>query len=125
MVCKLKKDLYGLKQAPRTHYARLNKNLEKNGFAKGMVDSNLYLKAIWNGFLIILIFVDGIIFERNDEKGEEQDEKIEIIYLIIKVVYCLSFLFHSWLHMGMSRTFSSCVSNSSCSCRELVCDLWI
>ena len=67
MVCRLKKSLYGLKQAPRTRYARLDKHLEKLGFAKGMEDSNLYLKETENGLLIIVIFVDDIVFGSNDE----------------------------------------------------------
>ena len=46
MIFILKKALYGLKQAPRMWYARLDKYLEKLGFAKGIVDSNLYLKVI-------------------------------------------------------------------------------
>ena len=46
MVCKLKKSLYGLKQAPRTWHARLDKYLAKLGFAKGIVDSNMYLEKL-------------------------------------------------------------------------------
>ena len=44
MVCKLKKELYGLKQAHKRSYARLDTHLAKLGFAKGMIDRNLYLK---------------------------------------------------------------------------------
>ena len=44
MVCKLKKSLYGLKQASKTQYARLENYLENLGFAKGTIDSILYLK---------------------------------------------------------------------------------
>ena len=62
MVCRLKKSFCGLKQAPRTQYARLDKYLEKLGFAKGTIDSNLYFKEIENGLLIIIVFVDDIIF---------------------------------------------------------------
>ena len=46
MVCRLKKDLYGLKKALRTQYARLDSQLAKLEFTKGMVDNNLYLKEI-------------------------------------------------------------------------------
>lgn len=71
IVCKINKDLYGLKQAPRTWYAKL----ENLGYAKGMGDSNLYLKEFENGFLIIVIFVDDIIFrvyvEASDKFVEE------------------------------------------------------
>ena len=77
IVCRLKKALYGLKQAPRTWYARLDKHLEKLGFAKGMKDSNLYLKEIKNGLLIILIFVDDIIFGGNDEASDKFAEEIK------------------------------------------------
>ena len=61
MVCKLKKALYGLKQAPRTWYARLDKYLAKPGFTKGIADSNLYLKEIKYGLLIIIVFGDDML----------------------------------------------------------------
>ena len=67
MVCKLKKALYGLKQVPRTWYERLDKYLAKLGFSKGIVDSNLYLKEIKYGLLIIIVFVDDIIFGGDNE----------------------------------------------------------
>ena len=51
-ICRLKKSLYGLKQAPRTWNARLDKYLAKLRFAKGTIDSNLYLKEIKNGFFL-------------------------------------------------------------------------
>ena len=71
MVCKLKKALYGLKQAPRTLYARLDKYLAKLGFFKGTTDSNLYLKEIEDGLLIIIVFIDDIIFGGNDEASNK------------------------------------------------------
>jgi hypothetical protein len=65
-VCKLKKSLYGLKQAPRAWYYRLDKYLQDKGFKRGIVDNNLYIKTKGNDFLIVLIYVDDIIFERNN-----------------------------------------------------------
>ena len=62
IVCKLKKVLHGLKQAPRTWYARLDKHLTKLGFNKGVADSNLYWKEIDDELMILVIFVDDIIF---------------------------------------------------------------
>lgn len=44
MVYGLKKYLYDLKQSPRTWYVRLHSYSAKLGFAKGMIDNNLYLK---------------------------------------------------------------------------------
>ena len=40
---------------------------KKHGFAKDTWDNNLYFKEIENGLLIIVIFVDDIIFGGNDE----------------------------------------------------------
>ena len=77
MICKLKKALYELKQAPRAWYVRLDKYLEKLGFAKGMTDSNLCLKEIENGLLIIVIFVDDIIFWGNDEESDKLSEEMK------------------------------------------------
>ena len=77
LVCKLKKSLYGLKQAPRTWYARLDKHLAKLGFAKGSANSNLYLKEIKYGLLIIIVFVDDIIFGGNDEASNKFLSMIE------------------------------------------------
>ena len=77
MVCKLKKALYGLKQAYRIWYARLDKHLAKLGFAKGTADSNLYLKEIKYGLLIIIVFVDDIIFGGDDEASNKFSEDMK------------------------------------------------
>ena len=61
-VCKLKNALYGLKQAPRAWYARLDKYLQDKGFKRGSVDSNLYIKTEGDDLLIVLVYVDDIIF---------------------------------------------------------------
>ena len=61
-VCKLKKALCGLKQAPRHWYARLDKYLQDKGFKKGYVDRNLYIKHEGDDLLIVLVYVDDIIF---------------------------------------------------------------
>jgi hypothetical protein len=61
-VCKLKKALYGLKQAPRAWYYRLDKFLQDKGFKKGYVDNNLYIKSEGDDLLVVLVYVDDIIF---------------------------------------------------------------
>ena len=62
-VCKLKKSLYGLKQAPRAWlYYRLDKCLQDKGFKKGIVDGNLYIKSEGDNLLVVLVYVDDIIF---------------------------------------------------------------
>eukprot|EP00253_Pinus_taeda_P014393 PITA_14393 len=67
LVCKLKKALYGLKQAPRAWYYRLDKYLHQQGFSKGSPDSNLYIKIENNKLLILVVYVDDIIFGNNEE----------------------------------------------------------
>jgi hypothetical protein len=66
-VCKLKKALYGLKQAPRAWYCKLDKYLQDKGFKRGIADNNLYIKTKGNDLLIVLVYVDDIIFGRNND----------------------------------------------------------
>jgi len=66
-VCRLKKALYGLKQAPRAWYYRLDKYLHQQGFSKGSADSNLYIKIENDKLLILVVYVDDIIFGSNEE----------------------------------------------------------
>jgi hypothetical protein len=65
-VYKLKKALYGLKQDPRAWYCKLDKYLQDKGFKRGTVDSNLYIKTKGNDLLIVLVYVDDIIFGSNN-----------------------------------------------------------
>jgi hypothetical protein len=67
-VCKLKKALYGLKQAPRAWYSRLDKYLQQEGFRKGSVDNNLYIKVSQGNILVIEVYVDNIIFDSDDDR---------------------------------------------------------
>eukprot|EP00253_Pinus_taeda_P009671 PITA_09671 len=66
-VCRLKKALYGLKQAPRAWYYHLDKYLHQQGFSKGSADSNLYIKVENDKLLILVVYVDDIIFGNNEE----------------------------------------------------------
>lgn len=92
MVSKLKKALYGLKQAPRTQYVRFDKYLEKLGFAKGTTNRNIYFKEIENGLLIIVIFLNDIIFggdhEASDKFANEMKNEFEMS-MIGKMKYFL------------------------------------
>eukprot|EP00253_Pinus_taeda_P031838 PITA_31838 len=67
LVCRLKKALYGLKQDPRAWYYRLDKYLHQQGFSKGSADSNLYMKIENDKLLILVVYVDDIIFCNNEE----------------------------------------------------------
>eukprot|EP00253_Pinus_taeda_P009911 PITA_09911 len=67
LVCRLKKALYGLKQAPRAWYYCLDKYLHQQGFAKGSTDNNLDIKIDNDKLLILVVYVDDIIFGSNEE----------------------------------------------------------
>ena len=67
LVCKLKKDLYGLKKSPQAWYQRLDTYLKDKGFKRGTTDNNLYIKTEDNDLLIILVYVDDIIFGCNKD----------------------------------------------------------
>ena len=66
-VCRLKKALYGLKQTPRGWYVHLDGYLHEKGFKKGINDNNLYVKVDQDNLTIIEVYVDDIIFGRNDD----------------------------------------------------------
>ena len=67
LVCRLKKALYGLKQAPRAWYYHLDRYLHQQGFSKGSTDSNLYIKIDNDKLLILIVYIDDIIFGGNEE----------------------------------------------------------
>jgi hypothetical protein len=74
-VCKLKKALYGLKKAPRAWYSRLDKYLQQEGFRKGSVDNNLYIKVTQDSILLIEVYVDDIIFGSIDDRLSQKFAK--------------------------------------------------
>jgi len=61
----LKKALCGLKQTPWVWYSRLYKYLQKQGFKSGGADYNLYIKADEDDLLIIVVYMDYIMFGSN------------------------------------------------------------
>eukprot|EP00253_Pinus_taeda_P020910 PITA_20910 len=65
-VCKLKKALYGLKQAPRAWYSRIDAYLIENGFDKCDGEPTLYIKENDGKILIVVLYVDDLIFTSND-----------------------------------------------------------
>ena len=64
-LCKLKKALYGLKQAPRAWFLRFDSYLKHQGFKRGATGSNLYLNIEDKNMIIVVVYVDDIIFGRN------------------------------------------------------------
>ena len=60
-VWKLKKALYGLKRAPRAWFSRLDNYLKQQGYIRGGMDSNLYIKFENKNMIIFVVYVDDII----------------------------------------------------------------
>ncbi|GKD21259.1 putative ribonuclease H-like domain-containing protein, partial [Tanacetum coccineum] len=59
-VYKVKKALYGLHQAPKAWYETLSTYLLENGFRKGTIDKNLFIKKIKNNIILVQVYVDDI-----------------------------------------------------------------
>eukprot|EP00253_Pinus_taeda_P033256 PITA_33256 len=66
-VCRLKKALYGLKQAPGVWYSRIDSYLLENGFEKCEGEPTLYIKENDGKILIVVLYVDDVIFTGNDD----------------------------------------------------------
>ena len=60
-ICILKKEFYGLKQAPRDWYSRIDTYLQRLGFTKSDVDSNLYFILVGEEPLILVLYVDDLV----------------------------------------------------------------
>lgn len=67
-MCKLKNELYGLKHAPKGWYTRLDRYHQQQGFKKDTVNTNLYIKYEDDHLLVLIVYVDDIIFGSNLER---------------------------------------------------------
>lgn len=74
-VYRLKKALYGLKQAPRAWYSRLEAYFLKEGFQKCPYEHTLFYKSDCRKLLIVLVYVDDLIFTGNDSSMAEKFKK--------------------------------------------------
>ncbi|GJV97832.1 putative ribonuclease H-like domain-containing protein [Tanacetum coccineum] len=61
-VYKVEKALYGLHQAPRAWYETLPTYLLDNGFQRGKIDKNLFIRRDKSDILLVQVYVDDIIF---------------------------------------------------------------
>ncbi|GKB05320.1 putative ribonuclease H-like domain-containing protein, partial [Tanacetum coccineum] len=61
-VYKVEKALYGLHQAPKAWYETLSTYLLENGFRRGTIDKNLFIKKDKGDILLVQVYVDDIIF---------------------------------------------------------------
>jgi hypothetical protein len=75
-VYKLKKALYGLRQAPRAWYSKIESYFITEKFEKCFCEHTLFVKQASSGkILIVSIYVDDLIFTRNDAYMMEEFKK--------------------------------------------------
>ena len=65
-VLKLKKALYGLKQAPRAWNSQIDKYFYEHSFTRCMNEYALYVKKQGDDFLFVCIYMDDLIYTRNN-----------------------------------------------------------
>ncbi|GKB60423.1 putative ribonuclease H-like domain-containing protein [Tanacetum coccineum] len=82
-VNKVKKALYGLHQAPRAWYETLFTYLLDNGFHRGQIDKNLFMKRLKGDILLVQVYVDDIIF--GSTKKSLCDEFEQIMHNSIRI----------------------------------------
>nr|GEV26218.1 hypothetical protein [Tanacetum cinerariifolium] len=75
-VYKVVKALYGLHQAPRAWYETLANYLLENGFQRGKIDQNLFIKRQKEDILLVQIYVDDIIFGATNKDLCKSFEKL-------------------------------------------------
>ena len=55
-----------MKQAPRAWYSKIDSYLMRNGFSKSDGEPTLYIKTSNGKVLIVVLYVDDLIFTGND-----------------------------------------------------------
>jgi hypothetical protein len=66
VVCKLKRSFYGLKQASRAWFDKFRTTLLPFSFVQNKYDSSLFLCMTSTGFVLLLVYVDGIVITGTD-----------------------------------------------------------
>ncbi|GJU94949.1 putative reverse transcriptase domain-containing protein [Tanacetum coccineum] len=74
-VYKVEKALYGLHQALRAWYETLSTYLLENGFRRGTIDKNLFIKKDKGDILVVQVYVNDIIFSKKKDMESHQPRK--------------------------------------------------
>jgi hypothetical protein len=106
-MCKFRKALYGLKQSPRAWYSRLDTYLQHEGFRKGSAYINLYIKVTQDSILLIEVYVDDIIFGRNDDRLSQKFAKDMHNEYEMSLLRYLSFFLGLQIHQRNQGNFIS------------------
>lgn len=65
LVCKLHKAFYGLKLVPKAWYDKINFFLQTRGLIKGEGDYNLYIINYQGKMLLLVFYIDDLLFTKN------------------------------------------------------------
>jgi len=57
--------MYGIKQSPIAWFSILDQYLQKQGYKRGTTDSNIYIKIKEQNMIVVVVYVDDIIFGSN------------------------------------------------------------
>ena len=68
LVCKLKKSLYNLKQSPRMWYQKFDAYVLGLDVPWSNADHYVYTKYVDDQFLIVVIYVNDILFIENNKE---------------------------------------------------------
>ena len=74
-VLKLKKALYSLKQAPRAWNFKIDGYLKRKGFKQCPYEHSVYVKKVEGKILIVVLYVDDLIFMGNCQKLIDEFKK--------------------------------------------------
>nr|GEW01641.1 putative ribonuclease H-like domain-containing protein [Tanacetum cinerariifolium] len=94
-VYKVVKALYGLHQAPRAWYETLANYLLENGFQRGKIDQNLFIKKQKGDILLVQVYVDDIIF------GSTNKELCKVFEKLIKDKFQMSSIGELTFFLGL------------------------
>ena len=74
-VLKLKKAIYGLKQAPRAWNTHIDTYFKENGYKQCPHEHSLYTKKSGGNMILVGLYVDDLIFSRNNDEMIEEFKK--------------------------------------------------
>ena len=76
-VCKLVKSLYGLKQAPKQWHQKFDSVMLTNDFKINECDKCVHVKDTENGYVILCLYVDGMLIIGSDDKIVESTKTVK------------------------------------------------
>ncbi|CAA6664730.1 unnamed protein product [Spirodela intermedia] len=101
-VCRLKKSLYGLKQSLRAWFGKLLATMHEMDYRQSNSDHTLFFKHSRNEISILLVYIDDMIFTRDDLLEIEMlNDKLSTCFKIKRLGNLKYFL-------GMEIVYSRC-----------------